>query len=71
MIATVVPFILVFIAAVVVYGLIRNIITERRLAALIRRQPHLRQRKEEREFFEEVRTAVARFDATMPDHSPK
>jgi uncharacterized membrane protein YqiK len=48
MIATVVPFVLVFISAVVVYALVRRIIMERQLAALIRRQPHVRQREEDR-----------------------
>jgi hypothetical protein len=35
---------------------------ERRLAAMIRRQPHVRQREEDAEFFEEVRAAVVKFD---------
>jgi hypothetical protein len=55
MIATVVPFVLVFIATLVVYALVRKIILERRLAAMIRRQPHIRQREEDAEFFEEVK----------------
>ncbi|MBO0758942.1 MAG: hypothetical protein J2P54_24105 [Bradyrhizobiaceae bacterium] len=33
-----------------------------RLAALIRRQAHQRKREEQREYFEEIRTAVATFD---------
>jgi hypothetical protein len=40
MFATIVPWPLIFITTLVVYALVRKMILERRLAALIRRQAH-------------------------------
>jgi hypothetical protein len=48
--------------AVVVYALVRRIIFERRLMAMIRRQPHRWRQEEDAEYFEEIRRAVARFE---------
>jgi hypothetical protein len=48
--------------AVVVYALVRRIIFERRLMAMIRRQPHRWRQEEDAEYFEEIRRAVAKFE---------
>jgi hypothetical protein len=62
MITLAIPWLLLLITALVVYALIRKIIVERRLAAMISRQPHCRKQEEHAEYFDEVRAAVAKFD---------
>jgi uncharacterized membrane protein len=62
LIAIVIPWLLILVTAVVVYALVRRIIFERCLMAMIRRQPHRRKQEEDAEYFEEVRSAVAKCD---------
>jgi hypothetical protein len=62
MITTLLPWFLLVLTVFVVYALVRKIIMERRLAAMIRRQPHRRKQEEDAEYFDEVRSAVTKFD---------
>jgi sorbitol-specific phosphotransferase system component IIC len=47
MITTIIPWLLLLFTMFVVYALVRKMIMERRLAALIRRQAHWRQQEED------------------------